>query len=208
MANGAGTKVAQNFSNSPSGGAVSQCCKNVKGEWKEIPKAYPNGAPDILGSPQAKGTYYFDTIPKGLSYSLKMRHKFKIKGKLVCKCMDDGRILSESAVDKDVTFEAQTPVYSQNITKKLVGGWLGWASLAYDVYKAGKIAYDIYKQNPEMIKELAKAAGPAADKAVEEIKNSADSLCKAKHKPCNDPEPAKPEPAKPGQGQGDGPLIS
>ncbi len=211
MADGAsvGNKVAQSFNNSPSGGAVSMCCKNVKGEWKEIPKAYPNGIPEYLGNPQADVTYYFDTIPKGLRYSAKMRHKWKVKGRLVCKCMDDGRILSDSPFEKDLSFDAQTPVYSQNLSKKFLGGPLGWASLAYDAYKIGKLGYDIYTANPELVKELAKAAGPQAEKAVEGIKNSADTLCKSKHKPCNDPAPADPGKADPGPGQGDpGPLVS
>jgi hypothetical protein len=197
------TTVAQSFNNSPTGGAVSMCCKNVKGEWKEIPKAYPNGIPDYVGNPRADVTYYFDTIPKGLKYSAKLRHKWKVKGRLVCKCLDDGRILSDTAFEKDLTFDAQTPLYYQNISKKFLGGPLGWASLAYDAYKIGKLGYDIYSANPELIKELAKAAAPQAEKAVEEIKNSADTLCKSKHKPCNDPEPAKPGPGDSGPGEVD-----
>jgi hypothetical protein len=208
VAEGVGNKVSQSFDDSSAGGAVSMCCKDVKGEWKEIPKAYPNGMPEYLGNPQASTTYYFDTIPKGLRYSAKLRHKWKVKGRLVCKCMDDGRILSESAFEKDITFDAQTPIYDQNIAKKLVGGWLGWASLAYDAYRLGKLGYDIYSQNPELAKELAKAAGPAAEKAAEEIKSSADTLCKSKHKPCSDNPPNPGPPGKPGDGEGDGPLVS
>lgn len=208
MSEGVGDQVAQSFNNSATGGAVSMCCKDVKGEWKEIPKAYPTGLPEILGNPQAEVTYYFDTIPKGLRYSMNMRHRWKVKGRLVCKCMDDGRILSESPFEKDLAFEAQTPFYQQNISKKFLGGPLGWASLAYDVYRAGRLAYDVYTANPELAQELAKAAGPAAERAVEEIKNSADTLCRSKHKPCNDPSPSPPAPpARPAPGEADPSLL-
>ena len=210
MAEGTGTRVAQSFDNTSTSGAVSMCCKNVKGEWKSVPKAYPNGVPELLGNPQASVTYYFDTIPKGLMYSAKMRHKWHVTGRLLCKCMDDGRVLSETAFDKDLTFDAQTPFFSQNISKKFLGGPLGWASLAYDAYKVGKLGYDIYTENPELIKELGKAAAPQAEKALEEIKNSADSLCKSKHKPCNDQDPKPPGDNKPGTstpGQGEGEAL-
>src|SRR5262249_6096473 len=109
--------------------------------------------------------------------------------------------------EKDISFDAQTPVFQQNLAKKLLPGWVGWASLAYDLYKVGKLGYDIYSQNPELAKELAKAAGPAAEKAVDEIKNSADTLCKSKHKPCNDAQPQPGPPGQPGPGQGDGPPL-
>jgi hypothetical protein len=208
------TQLAQTFNNSAPSAAASPCCKNVKGEWAEIPHPTvpdPRKDIDFLGIGQPKLTYYLgSSIPKGVSVPARIRARTRIKGTLICKCMDDGRQLSKTSIDKGVTVEGNVPIYSTTFLNKAVSGPLGWAILAYEIGKAGKQAYDIYSGNQEAIDAALKQMGPAAEKAVKEIINSADELCKNKHKCVDPPPPAPPTPpAPPGPpGQGDGDLIS
>ncbi|HHH11495.1 MAG TPA: hypothetical protein ENK23_05410 [Sorangium sp.] len=197
MADGtSGQALAQSFDNSAPAAAKSSCCKNVKGEWEVIPKLTVTDI-KYLGPGDVKTTYYFKTIPKGFKLSVRVRVKGRIKGTLVCKCLDDGRVLSKTKVDKPFSADGKMPVYSTNVLKKVLGPGVGWVLLAIEVIKAGKKAYDFYTKNPEFVKAALKMVGPAAKKAIEVIKNSADSLCKHKHKEkCK---PAKPKPAPPAE---------
>jgi hypothetical protein len=188
VAEGPSAQVAQSFNNSAPSAPVSPCCKNVKGEWAEIPKITvpdPKNNIEFLGVGDPKMTYYLGTIPKGISVPGRFRVRGHIKGTLVCKCMDDGRQLSKTQVDQPFTGEFNMPVYATNFAKKLVPG-IGWVVLGYEIAEAIKKAYDVYTASPELVEELLKGAGPAAKKALDKVINSADELCKNKHK-CVDP---------------------
>lgn len=215
MAEGTSSEIKAQFTDAPTGGAVATCCNNVKGEFEKAPGAvtapdvFVDGIPQPIGNPQFKPTYYFDTgIPKGVSASYKFRYKFSLRGTLVCKCLDDGRILSRAPFNEQVTMDIQTWIGSTDlVSPKRLAPWAMVLGLAYDAYKIGRRAYDIYNLTPDKLKEL---AGPAMEKALEKARNSATALCKRKHKPCSDPKPeepakppeVKPVPTVPGDGEG------
>jgi len=169
-------------------GPVKPCCNSVKGEWKVIPHPTLEGL-EYLGPGGVYATYYLKVIPKGYKVTARVRVNGRIKGTLVCKCMDDGRTMSETAVDEPISFDTEIPVFSQNIAKKLIPG-IGWVMLAIDVARAAKKAYDLVTLSPELTQMVLENAGPAVSRAVEEVTSSSDTLCQNKHhQKCPPPDP-------------------
>lgn len=199
--------ILAEFAESATGGAVANCCNDVKGEWERAPGAllapdiFIDGLPEPLGDPELAPTYYLDTIPKGVSFSYKFRYHLSVRGTLVCKCADDGRTMSSQPFDKKVSVDVQTFLGSVKVVRIPVLGWLGYL---IDGYKIAREAYELYNLTPEKMREL---AGEAIDLVLEEVKNSADTLCRRKHKPCTSPgQPSVPQPAQPAPG-GPGDLL-
>jgi hypothetical protein len=210
MADGAlSSAILADFAESGTGGPVANCCNDVQGEWERAPGAilapdiFIDGVPEPLGDLQVAPTYYLDTIPKGLSFSYKFRYRLSIRGTLVCKCGDDGRTMSSTPFDKKTTIDVQTPVGSVKVVRLPILGWIG---MAIDAYKMGKQLYELYDMTPEKLREL---AGDAVEAVLKEIRDSADTLCRLKHKPCSSPSgpgiPTDPIPVDPVPGP---PLLS
>ncbi|MEZ4306851.1 MAG: hypothetical protein R3F14_02225 [Polyangiaceae bacterium] len=197
------TQLAQKFDNTAPSAAVTPCCKNVKGTWEKIPAIYPTTNSKFLGPGKTTMSYYFDAIPKAVTIWGKFRQEFRIRGKLVCKCMDDGRTLSSTEVNETVSFDIQIPMAYMPLLRR-ANPW-GWWGLAYDAIKLAKKAYDIYNMSPEIANEILKNLPAAAKKTIEKMKSSADDLCKSKHKCPEEPkkkEEEKPPPEnKPGVGE-------
>lgn len=183
--------LVQDFgSGAPS--ASRPCCNDVRGEWKVIPHPSLEGI-EFLGPGDVTTTYYLDFIPKGYRITGRFLAQIRIRGTLKCKCMDGvfGRDLSETAVDEPFEFEVRLPIFSQNIIKRLIPG-IGWVMLAIDVARAARTAYNIYNLSPELRAQIMEEAGPALDRAIEEITNSADTLCQNIHtQRCPPPDPSE-----------------
>lgn len=193
------TELAQSFHNTAAGSAVTPCCRDVRGEWAEYPKlAIDDPARDItyLGPGGVYMTYYLDTIPKGLQATVRLRVTARIRGALICRCMDDGRTLSETRVDEPFTTEIEVPVAFYNVARALIPG-IGWAVLAYQVLRAARQAYEIYRMSPELVEMILAQIGPAGRAAIEQIANSSDNLCKNMHKCADPPPPGPPVPPEP-----------
>ena len=158
---------------------VRPCCNSVQGEWKVLPHPTIDGI-EYLGPGGVFVTYYLEVIPKGYRVTARVRVNARIKGTLECKCMDDGRTMSETEVDEPISFDTEIPVYSQNIAKKLIPG-VGWVMTAVDIARAARAAYDLVTLNPELTQMLLDNAGPGLSRAVEETTSSSDSLCQSKH---------------------------
>lgn len=158
---------------------VRPCCNSVQGEWKVLPHPTIDGI-EYLGPGGVEATYYHDVIPKGVRVTARIRVNARIRGTLECKCMDDGRTLSETEVDEPISFDTEIPVYTQNIIKKFIP-FIGWAMMAIDVYRAARAAYDMITMSPELTQMILENAGPGLSRAVEETTNSSDTLCQNMH---------------------------
>lgn len=174
-------RIAQSFDHSEAGAPVTPCCKDVEGEWVEYPKVVPDGFPSFEGLDGIEGTQTLGGIPKGVAIMGRFHVRARIQGRLRCRCLDDGRTLSDTAVD--VPFEADVvfPVGSVNILKKLVPSWITWLSTLWELAEALKNAYDIYSQNPELAQQLLEQAMEAVQEAVRRVANSAWEICANRH---------------------------
>lgn len=158
------------------------CCKNVKGELGKfsfhpyLSEASLDGDPTLTEVNPDGGVF-----ERGIRATQWVKMPGRVVIRVKCVCMDDGRELKPVTIEKKVTIK-----FPMSYKLDAVKGIFAWIQLAGIPGQIDGIINRAAGGNPQAAEQLRAIAGDEVAKAISEMKEKANNLCKNANKCAGD----------------------
>jgi hypothetical protein len=175
-------QLTQSFDNTSPSASSTPCCKEVKGRWVSFEVAKGGvertGDFEIKEVPASRGN-----VTGGFKFTQPVKVDVTVKGKVVCTCADDGRVLGTKDVEK------KRPPLKFPLSYTLAGKipLVGLLYAAKDLHTIDKTINSAGK-DPAAADKLNNFSGGDFAKELKKVKDSADNICKSMYKCAGDSE--------------------
>lgn len=170
-------QLTTSFDNTSPRAAATPCCKDVRARMEKL--RFVPDAPQFVGEPEVTEINPDGGImERALKFTQRVRIPGTIKIKLVCVCMDDGRTLNATEMEKKV--EGFTIPLSYKIKVKMP--FLAPLMLAKQLDEIRQFLERASDGDPDAMYTLERLAGEEIKKAARELRSAADNVCKNMNK--------------------------
>jgi hypothetical protein len=168
--------LTQSFDNTSPSASSTPCCKEVKGRWVSFEI--------VRGGVERTGDFEVKEVPPsrqyvtpGFKFTQPIKIDITVKGKVVCTCADDGRVLGTKEIERSLP-PIKVPL-SYTLAGKLP--LVGMLYVAKDLQTIDRTIKSA-GSDPQAAEDLNTLSGGQFSKKLNEVKNSADTICKSIHK--------------------------